>query len=109
MRAALVALYAAILAAMVYLATAASQSENILVAAEWLWPDAWFRATRADACFPFPTFYVWVACEVARWGARAAGLAAILLFGNLDRATHILRELSALPAGRPLSSVLRRR
>ena len=109
MRAVLIALFSLILIGMLYVTVSASLAENILVAGGRLWPDLWFRATLADAYFGFITFYVWVAYKEPRWVARVGWLFAILLLGNIAMAVYVLRELIALPADRPLATILQRR
>ncbi len=109
MRNLLIALFSAVLLAMLYVTITASLAENILTAGGRLWADAWFRATLADACFGFLTFYVWVAYKETRLAARLGWLVGIVLLGNIAMALYLLRELITLPAGRPLVELLTRR
>jgi hypothetical protein len=108
MRTALRLLFAGIFVAMVAVTLEASLERNVFTAAAALWPDAWFRATLADAYFGFVTVWVWVAYRERTHGARAAWLVAFLTLGNLAMAAYVLLALARLPAGAPLWQALLR-
>ncbi|MDE2710974.1 MAG: hypothetical protein OXI65_04325 [Acidobacteriota bacterium] len=50
----------AILLGMVGLTVFASTEQGLFEAGTLLWPDAWFRATLADAYFGFLIAYCWI-------------------------------------------------
>jgi hypothetical protein len=109
-RAALLALFGGILAAMLLVTVAASLHQPL-----WEWgglqtePDRWWTlATVADAYFGFLTFYAWVFYKETRATARAAWFVAIMLLGNIAMAVYVLRQLAKLPAGARASQLLLR-
>jgi membrane protease YdiL (CAAX protease family) len=109
-RAALLALFGGILAAMLVVTVAASLHQPL-----WEWsgleaePDRWWTwATLVDAYFGFLTFYAWVFYKETRAVARAAWFVAIMLLGNIAMAVYVLRQLAQLPAGAPASRLLLR-
>ena len=109
-RAALLALFGAILAAMLVVTVTASLQQPL-----WEWrgleaePDRWWTwATLADAYFGFLTFYAWVFYKETRATARAAWFVAIMLLGNIAMAVYVLRQLAKLPAGATASQLLLR-
>lgn len=104
-------LFLAILAAMLWVTLTASFERGIFEAAEALWPDAWFRATLADAYFGFLTVYVWVAYKERTWLARSLWLVAFLALGNIAISIYVLIQLfksSRGDAGGSLENVLLR-
>jgi hypothetical protein len=109
MRRFLILLFTAVLALMAYVTITASLEQNLVAATRSLWPDAWFRATLADAYCGFLTFFAWVAYKETRWGARIGWFAGIMVLGNLAMAAYVLRELLSLPAASPLQELLVRR
>lgn len=108
MRTALHLLFAGIFLAMVVVTVQASLERSVFTAAAALWPDAWFRATLADAYFGFLTVWVWVAYRERTHAARAAWLVAFLALGNIAMAAYALGALVRLPAGAPLWHALLR-
>jgi hypothetical protein len=109
-RAALLALFGGILAAMLVVTVTASLHQPL-----WEWsglraePDRWWTwATLADAYFGFLTFYAWVFYKETRATARAAWFVAIMLLGNIAMAVYVLRQLAKLPAGARASQLLLR-
>ena len=108
MRTALLGLFAAIFLVMLVVTVQASLDRNVLVAGAALWPDAWFRATLADAYFGFLTVWIWVAYRESKWMARGGWLVAFLLLGNLAMSVYAFVALRGLPAGAPLWHALLR-
>lgn len=108
MRALLTAFFLLVLAAMLGVTAAAVLERGVFDALEALWPDAWFRATLADAYFGFLTYWVWVAYRERSWPTRLAWLAAVLALGNLAMALYALLALRGLPAGAPVWQALLR-
>jgi hypothetical protein len=109
-RTALLVLFGGILAAMLVVTVTASLHQPL-----WEWggltaePDRWWTyATLADAYFGFLTFYAWVFYKETRAAARAGWFVAIMLLGNIAMAVYVLLQLAKLPAGAPLSQLLRR-
>lgn len=98
--------FTTMLVAMVMLTTVASLERGIVVAATELWPDAWFRATLADAYFAFLTVYVWIAYrERTVWG-RCLWLGLVLSLGTIAIAGYVLLQLKRLPPGASLDRLL---
>ena len=58
--------FAVVLVSMLVLTTTASLDQGIVEAGAELWPDAWFRATLADAYFGFLTVFLWIAPKTGR-------------------------------------------
>jgi len=108
MRALLIAFFLLVLAAMLGVTVAASLERGVFEALAALWPDAWFRATLADAYFGFLTVWLWAAYRERTWPARLGWLAAFLALGNLAMALYALLALRALPAGAPVWQALLR-
>ncbi len=108
MRALLTGFFLLVLAAMLGVTAAATLERGVLDALAELWPDAWFRATLADAYFGFLTVWLWVAYRERSWLARLIWLAAFLVLGNLAVAVYALRALLSLPAGAPAWQALLR-
>jgi len=84
--------------------------------AVWDWqglvtpPDRWWTiATLIDAYYGFITFYVWVFYKERSAAGRAGWFVAIMLLGNMAMAAYVLRELSRLRDGEPVSAMLLRR
>jgi predicted permease len=103
------ALFGAILVAMLVVTVAASLERNVWDAARDLWPDAWFRATLADAYFGFLTVYVWIAYRETSFAARALWLVLLLGLGNIAISAYVLIQLRRLRPGEPVASILTRR
>lgn len=108
MRKVLFMFFFAVLAAMIAVSVAASLERGVFTALADLWPDAWFRATLADAYFGFLTFYSWVAYRESSWAGRVFWLLAILSLGNIAMAVYVLARLRRLPSAAPLWQVLLR-
>jgi hypothetical protein len=108
MRRLLIGCFLSVLVAMAGVTVAASLERGVLDALAALWPDAWFRATLADAYFGFLTVWIWVAYRERGWIPRLAWLAAFLALGNLAMACYALLALRALPAGAPTWQALLR-
>ena len=97
-----------VIAAMLLVTVQASLERDVVSALGALWPDAWFRATLADAYFGFVAFWLWIAYRERSWGARLGWLAGVLLLGNFAMAAYALAALRRLPAGRPAWQALLR-
>lgn len=108
MRTVLRLLFAGIFLAIVAVTLQASLERDVWSAAVALWPDAWFRATLADAYFGFLTVWVWVAYRERTVVSRLAWLVAFLALGNLAMAAYALLALRRLPSGAPLWHALLR-
>ncbi len=108
MRAFLILLFSAVLAAMLAITTVASLDRGVLTAAAELWPDPWFKATLLDAYFGFLTVYVWIAYRERSWSARALWFALLMGLGNIAIAVYVLRALVRLGPGEPLERLLLR-
>ena len=109
-RGALIALFGAILIGMLAVTGWATLQQPV-----WQWgglvtpPDrAWTIATLCDAYAGFLTFYAWLFYKERTLG-RLVGFIAIMLLGNIAMSAYMLRELTRLPAGAPLASLLTRR
>jgi hypothetical protein len=105
---ALKALFAAILAVMLYVTVSASMERGVFAAGGELWKDAWFRATLADAYCGFLTFYAWVFYRERGLLGRLGWLVAILGLGNIAMAGYMLIRLYRLPAGEGVERLLLR-
>ena len=92
-------LFGAILVVMLYVTVTATLDRGVFDAGSELWPEAWFRATLADAYCGFLTFYAWVFYREPSWLARVLWLAAILALGNIALSVYVLIKLFRLPAG----------
>ncbi len=80
----------------------------------WAWTGlivspnrAWTIATLADAYGGFLTFYTWVFYK-ERVSGRILWFFLIMALGNIAMATFMLREIRRLPAGAPVSDLLKR-
>lgn len=87
-----------ILLGMLAVTTIASLERGVLEAAADLWPDAWFRATLADAYCGFLVIYLWIAYKERSGGRRILWFALVMTLGNLAIATYFLIQLLRLPA-----------
>jgi hypothetical protein len=110
-RSTLIALFGAILAAMLVVTVTASLYQPL-----WEWggleaePDRWWTyATLADAYFGFLTFYAWVFYKEARASARVGWFVAIMLLGNMAMAVYVLLQLARLRPGEPVAQLLLRK
>ncbi len=108
MRVPLMLFFAAILAGMLWVTTAASLEQDLWSAVEELWPDGWFRATLADAYFGFLTVFVWIAWREASVGRSAVWFVALMLLGNIAIAVYFLVALARLE-GPGIDGLFRRR
>ncbi len=99
-------LFAGVLVAMVTLTTTASLEQGIVEAAVQLWPDAWFRATLADAYFGFLTVFVWIAYKERTLTARLVWFALLMSLGTIAVAIYVLIALTRLKPGRPIDHAL---
>jgi hypothetical protein len=101
-------LFAAILLLMLHATATAMRQRGLFEAGAALWPDAWFRATLADAYCGFVTFYAWVFYKERAWAARLGWLAAVLALGNIAMSAYVLLALFRLPAGADVERLLLR-
>jgi len=108
MRTVLWVLFACIFLALLALTVAASLDRDVLTALGQLWPDAWFRATLADAYFGFLTVYAWVAYKERTWWSRALWLVLFLCLGNFAISAYVMIQLRRLEPGEPLERLLLR-
>jgi hypothetical protein len=109
MRAALLALFSAVLASMLYVTVTASFERSIVDATGDLLRDAWFRATLADAYFGFVTIWLWIAYRERGTARRALWLVLVLGLGNIAIASYVLLQLARLRPGEPVERILLRR
>jgi len=77
----------------------ATLDRGVFDAGSELWPEAWFRATLADAYCGFLTFYAWVFYRERSWGPRGLWFVAIMALGNIAVSVYVLIRLFRLPAG----------
>jgi hypothetical protein len=68
---------------------------------------AWTIATLTDAYGGFLTFYTWVFYK-ERAAGRLLWFVLIMTLGNIAMAAFMLREIHRLPAGAPVSDLLKR-
>jgi hypothetical protein len=106
---ALRALFAVVLASMLWVTTWAGLHCPLFAVPRSVATHPWFIATLFDAYWGFITFFVWVCYRQTSWIARAAWFVAIIALGNIAMSTYCLAALSQLPAGSHLSDVLTRR
>jgi len=92
-------LFGAILVVMLYITVTATFDRGVFDAGSELWPEAWFRATLADAYCGFLTFYAWVFYRERSWGPRGLWFVAIMALGNIAVSVYVLIRLFRLPAG----------
>ena len=109
MRAFLIGLFVVVLVTMLYVTISASLDQSIVTAGAALWPDAWFRATLADAYFGFLTFFAWVAYKQRTTASRVLWFVLIMLLGNIAMSIYVLRELIRTKPDEPLFTLLTRR
>jgi hypothetical protein len=101
-------LFAGVLIAMVTLTTTASLEQGLVEAARNLWPDAWFRATLADAYFGFLTVFAWIAYKERTATARLVWFVLVLSLGTIAVAVYMLIALRRLGPGDPIERLLMR-
>lgn len=100
--------FSGVLVSMLFLTTTASLEQGIIQAGAELWPDAWFRATLADAYFGFLTIFVWIAYKERTATARLVWLGLLLSLGTIAVAVYLLLQLRQLKAGDSLERILLR-
>ena len=101
-------LFAGALIGMVTLTTTASLEHGLVEAARDLWPDAWFRATLADAYFGFVTVFVWIAYKERTMRARLVWFALLMSLGTIAVAVYMLIALRRLGPGDSIERLLMR-
>ena len=98
----------AILLGMAGLTVAASAQQGLFEAGALLWPDAWFRATLADAYFGFLIAYCWIFYKEASPARRALWFALVMSLGTIAVSAYLLIQLYRLPPGSPVEALLLR-
>ena len=101
-------LFAGVLVGMLVFTISASLEQSIVEAFWVLWPDAWFRATLADAYFGFLTVYVWIAYKERSLLARGVWFLAVMGLGNIAIAAYVLLQLRRMNPEEPLERLLLR-
>ena len=96
------------LVSMLAFTTIASLDQGIFEALVELWPDAWFRATLADAYFGVLTVFTWVAYKEKSLVSRLVWLVLFLSLGTIAVAIYVLLQLRRLKPGDPIERVLLR-
>lgn len=99
-------LFAVVLVSMLAVTSWASLQCPLFAVPRDVFTHPWFLATLADAYWGFITFYGWVAYKQTSWPARAAWFFAIMLLGNIAMSAYCLAELSRVPPGNRLESLL---
>lgn len=97
-----------ILLAMVGLTALAGAEQGLFEAGAALWPDAWFRATLADAYFGFLIAYCWIAYREPSWGRRALWFVLVMGLGTIAVSGYLLIRLYRLPPGGSVEDLLLR-
>ena len=100
--------FATVLVSMLVLTITASLEQGIVEAGAGLWPDAWFRATLADAYFGFLTVFVWIAYKEHTLTARLVWLGLLLSLGTIAVAVYVLLQLRPLTSGDSVERILLR-
>ena len=98
----------AILLAMIGLTLAAGAEQGLFEAGAALWPDAWFRATLADAYFGFLIAYCWIFYREASPARRAVWFVLVMSLGTIAVSTYLLIRLYRLPPGASVAALLLR-
>ena len=89
-------LFGSMLFGMLVLTLIASWEQGLVPAARALWPDAWFRATLADAYIGFVTMYVWIAYKEPRVSARIVWFVLLMTLGTIAISGYVLYQLLSL-------------
>ena len=97
-----------ILAGMVGLTVVASTERGLFEAGAALWPDAWFRATLADAYFGFLIAYCWICYRESSRGGRALWFLLVMTLGTIAVSAYLLIRLYRLPPGSSVEDLLLR-
>lgn len=97
-----------ILLGMAGLTAAASVEQGLFEAGALLWPDAWFRATLADAYFGFVIAYCWIFYKEASPGRRALWFVLVMTLGTIAVSAYLLIQLYRLPPGSSVEALLLR-
>ncbi len=98
----------AILLGMAGLTVAAGAERGLFDAGAALWPDAWFRATLADAYFGFLIAYCWIFYREASWGRRGLWFVLVMTLGTMAVSVYLLIRLYRLPPGGSAEDLLLR-
>ncbi len=101
-------LFGSMLIGMLVLTLIASWEQGLVPAARALWPDAWFRATLADAYIGFVTMYVWIAYKEPRVSARIVWFVLLMTLGTIAISGYVLYQLYRLKPTDSLERVLLR-
>jgi di/tricarboxylate transporter len=108
MKTLLIALFGAILIAMLSVTTWASLRVPLWNAGPDV-SDPWSIATLFDAYAGFLTFFVWVAYKERTVAGKVLWFVLIMLLGNIAMSVYVLRELARLPAGESFEALLLKR
>ena len=109
MRSFFAALFAAVLAAMLYVTVTASLAEGVFVAGGRLWSEPWFRATLADAYCGFVAVFVWIAWRERSVAARTFWFVLLITLGNIAIACYVLIALGRLQPADGIDGLFRRK
>ncbi len=105
----LIAVFLAVLAAMLYVTVSASLAEGVFAAGARLWPEPWFRATLADAYFGFVAMFVWIAWRETTTAARVVWFVLLMTLGNIAIAAYFLIALTRLAPGAGIDGLFQRK
>ena len=105
----LIAVFLAVLAAMLYVTASASLAEGVFAAGSRLWPEPWFRATLADAYFGFVAVFVWIAWRERTTAARVVWFVLVMTLGNIAIAAYFLIALARLAPGAGIDGLFQRK
>jgi hypothetical protein len=103
---ALRALFAVVLASMIWVTTWAAAQCPLFAVPRSVATHPWFIATLFDAYWGFTTFFVWVCYRQTSWIARIAWFLAIMALGNIAISTYCLAALSLAPRDGRISDIL---
>ncbi len=98
----------AILLGMTGLTVVAGTQQGLFEAGALLWPDAWFRATLADAYFGFLIAYCWIYYKEPSPGGRALWFALVMTLGTIAVSAYLLIRLYRLPPDSSAEALLLR-
>jgi hypothetical protein len=105
------ALFVAVLGAMLWVTSWAASQIGILDPAMWedYLANRWAVATLFDAYFGFLTFYCWVAYKERSWFSRVLWFVLIMGLGNIAMAVYMLIQLARWKTGEPVAALLLRK
>ena len=109
MRRAVILVFGAILAVMLYVTVTASLAEGVFAAGGRLMAEPWFRATLADAYSGFIAVYVWIAWRERSVAARLVWFVLLMTLGNIAIAAYFLMALLREGSGSGIDVLFQRR